>query len=677
MPPRKSATPASSAKPASKAAKPASKAAAKPASKAATKPVSSAKPTSHRGAASKAEEPTPADIPDTIAEDGDADTKAIPNGKATEKEEEKEEPTKVEVEKQEEKVKEKKEEVKKPISRTRKATSPPPTDNGPIAKKGRVGQLVDEVKRGRRRSSLGFTFKNELPQIPAPASPHNALFIWGTGDMGQFGLGPDELDEIPRPKLHSWFEEEIEDGKLSRDGKEGNGGLESVACGGMHTLAIDEAGRVRSWGINDNAALGRQTTNVADPNNPDSMIPNEDLETVPLVVESLEKEGFRAVKVAAGDSVSVAISDQGELRAWGSFRSNEGVLGFDGVPGHPTFQFTPISLPTFSKIKISDVSCGTDHVLALTTTGHVYVWGNGQQNQLGRRVIERRIKNSLEPVRLGLRNIVLVAAGSFHSFAVDLNGIVWAWGLNTFHQCGLDEDNKYSKEEMIIQPQQVDFLNPENHNGSKVIQISGGEHHSLFLFDNGQVYGVGRSDANELGLSEDHPAFEGIKERRQITQEEREDKVSQKQKALDKILQSTKTIDESQKEKAEMELSEAQAALKVPMGEYVPEPVRICFPPIPEQYEVVPPFPAYKDSKPSDNPIANISAGTRHNLAISKSGHVYSWGLGNQAQLGLGADTESAEVPSLVRSKLLRPYSAKVASAGGQHCVLLATKKDE
>ena len=39
-----------------------------------------------------------------------------------------------------------------------------------------------------------------------------------------------------------------------------------------------------------------------------------------MVVEQLEQEGFRAVSVAAGDSVSVAVSDIGEVRAWGSFR---------------------------------------------------------------------------------------------------------------------------------------------------------------------------------------------------------------------------------------------------------------------------------------------------------------------------------------------------------------------
>jgi regulator of chromosome condensation len=77
---------------------------------------------------------------------------------------------------------------------------------------------------------------------------------------------------------------------------------------------------VRSWGINDNASLGRITSDVPDPNSPGSVIPNEDLESYPYVIEELEKEKFRAVQVAAGDSISVAVNENGEIRAWGSFR---------------------------------------------------------------------------------------------------------------------------------------------------------------------------------------------------------------------------------------------------------------------------------------------------------------------------------------------------------------------
>jgi alpha-tubulin suppressor-like RCC1 family protein len=78
--------------------------------------------------------------------------------------------------------------------------------------------------------------------------------------------------------------------------------------------------QVRSWGINDNASLGRITSDVPDPNNSGAVIPNEDLETYPYVIEALEKEGFRAVQVAAGDSISVAVDANGDIRAWGSFR---------------------------------------------------------------------------------------------------------------------------------------------------------------------------------------------------------------------------------------------------------------------------------------------------------------------------------------------------------------------
>ena len=148
--------------------------------------------------------------------------------------------------------------------------------------------------------------------------------------MGQFGLGPDDLDEKGRPQLHTWcvqltkaladsrFEEQREDGELGPS--EDQGGIETLAAGGMHTLAIDQKGQVRSWGINDGAALGRITATNPDPNNPGRFLPNDEFESWPFVVEELKKEGFRAVKVAAGDSVSVAVSDKGDVRAWGSFR---------------------------------------------------------------------------------------------------------------------------------------------------------------------------------------------------------------------------------------------------------------------------------------------------------------------------------------------------------------------
>jgi alpha-tubulin suppressor-like RCC1 family protein len=45
----------------------------------------------------------------------------------------------------------------------------------------------------------------------------------------------------------------------------------------------------------------------------------------------------------------------------------------------------------------------------------------------------------------------------------------------------------------------------------------------------------------------------------------------------------------------------------------------------------VPELPPYDvANQTDDNPIVNIAAGTKHNLAVSRSGHVYSWGYGSE-----------------------------------------------
>lgn len=115
-------------------------------------------------------------------------------------------------------------------------------------------------------------------------------------------------------------------------------GLETIAGGGMHTLFVDEKGTVSvlhffshllaqvctcqvwSCGLNDDAALGRVTEKVPDPENPDSFLDVDELASVPHPLQSLVDENFRAVQVVAGDSICAAVSDKGDLRVWGSFR---------------------------------------------------------------------------------------------------------------------------------------------------------------------------------------------------------------------------------------------------------------------------------------------------------------------------------------------------------------------
>ncbi len=66
--------------------------------------------------------------------------------------------------------------------------------------------------------------------------------MWGAGNFGQFGLGPDILQELEKPRKHTWVEQQIQAGTFGEVGA----GLETIAGGGMHTLFIDEKGTVSS-----------------------------------------------------------------------------------------------------------------------------------------------------------------------------------------------------------------------------------------------------------------------------------------------------------------------------------------------------------------------------------------------------------------------------------------------
>ncbi|KAF8520331.1 hypothetical protein BU17DRAFT_65360 [Hysterangium stoloniferum] len=524
----------------------------------------------------------------------------------------------------------------------RKRGRPPKSATGDIAKEKAALNLA----RGSRTKAI-----NDVPLPASHPRPPRLCFVFGTGDFGQFGLGTETLGEISRPRLHAWFETAAKGDTLGSDGA----GVEKICAGGMHSLVIDEVGKVWSWGINDNASLGRPTNNVPDPDKPSETLEAEILETQPMAVDTLVDEKFRAVGISAGDSVSVALGEDGDLRAWGSFRSSDGLLGFDGKPGSSKTQITPLPIHALTPYQFVQVACGTDHVVALTTAGHVYTWGSGQAAQLGRRIIERRKINGLSPERLALRNIVLIGTGSYHSFAVNAKGIVYAWGLNSLKQTGISVQ-KGGDEAIIWQPTEVDALHPSKLGGRKVTQIVGGEHHTLFLLNDGSVMACGRCDGREIGLADDHPAMKELAVRKDAAK-----------KAAENVA----------KEAQEADQREQPVYISATIDEYVSEPVFMPFPPPPTAADPNPSLPPYSDAvsnSPPTNPIAHLSVGTRHNLAVSQDGHAYSWGSGNGCELGLGPDTEVQPVPSRIRSKAMEGWKIEIAAAGGQHCLLLGTK---
>lgn len=263
-----------------------------------------------------------------------------------------------------------------------------------------------------------------------------------------------------------------------------------------------------------------------------------------------------------------------------------------------------------------------------------------------RRVIARRQISGLIPERLALKKIVHVAAGSFHSFAVDDKGNVYGWGLNQFRQTGVaDEDAGY--EESISAPTKVRSLDPKLHNGSKVIQIACGDLHSVFLFDSGEVYACGNCASMQIGLSSEHETMKELKAAKDEVKKQRREWIEEE-------VQKRVAAGKNEAEARSQAEYDAADALLMP-GDIIPEPLKITFP-SPKLVQDGKYAPTNHETK-----IVRIATSLRHNLAVGSLGELYSWGQGLVGELGLRDETE-VETPTQVVSKDLKEYQVSKLS---------------
>ena len=141
------------------------------------------------------------------------------------------------------------------------------------------------------------------------------VYVCGAVSGGELGLGP-EVKKVKRPRLNKY---------LSSDSVV----VVQIAVGGMHVLALTRNNEIYSWGVNDKGALGRETTwegRFIDINDADNASDASDVGMNPRepTPAAISKEHFPSntvfTQVAAGDSSSFAVTDDGRVYGWGTFR---------------------------------------------------------------------------------------------------------------------------------------------------------------------------------------------------------------------------------------------------------------------------------------------------------------------------------------------------------------------
>ena len=145
------------------------------------------------------------------------------------------------------------------------------------------------------------------------------IFAFGDGSSGQLGLGTEKCMEVKRPRFNRFLDP-------------ASVGVIGIAAGGMHGAVHTHDNKIFTWGVNDNGALGRDTTwdggmreiDGNEDSDSDSEASGSALNPLEATPTAISKESFpqgiKFVQIVASDSATFALTDQGLVYGWGTFR---------------------------------------------------------------------------------------------------------------------------------------------------------------------------------------------------------------------------------------------------------------------------------------------------------------------------------------------------------------------
>jgi len=284
---------------------------------------------------------------------------------------------------------------------------------------------------------------------------NGTFYSWGLNSQGQLGLNTTVATSYPNIVLNP-----------------AQGAWNQISCGYRATAALISPGTLWVWGNNSFGVLGNNSlTNSSSPIQVGSLSIWTQVSSGFFAMSGIQSPGTlwswgnnsfgqlgqfdtanrssptqigalsTWTQVSMGQSYCLAIQTPGSLWSWGL--NTFGQLGLNTT----TNISSPVQVGALTTWTLVTAG-GGGSAAAIASPGTLYVWGNNSFGQLGLNTTTLSAISS--PVQLGTGSnwsqVYMPGATSNGQFMVALqsNGTLWSWGLNTFGQLGLNTTTNYS-----------------------------------------------------------------------------------------------------------------------------------------------------------------------------------------------------------------------------------------
>ncbi|KAF2314316.1 hypothetical protein GH714_025330 [Hevea brasiliensis] len=248
---------------------------------------------------------------------------------------------------------------------------------------------------------------------------NSSVYSCGSGLCGVLGHGPETTQCVAFTRIS--FPPLAHVVQVSASHNHAAFVLESgkIAAGPSYVLAVTDNGAVYSFGSGSNFCLGHG---------------EQHNEFLPRVIQTFRRKGIHVVRVSAGDEHAVALDSSGFVYTWGK--------GYCGALGHgdEIDKTLPEPLNSLKSYVAVQVCARKRKTFVLVDSGHVYGFGWMGFGSLGfpdrgvsDKVMRPRILDSLRAYRVSQ-----ISTGLYHTVAVTSQGRIFGFGDNERAQLGHD-----------------------------------------------------------------------------------------------------------------------------------------------------------------------------------------------------------------------------------------------